>query len=79
MKKYIEADGFIKAMEAYRHTYGRVAQKYANEHAVDAVAVGDLLDGCVIEMHKRDDGSLESRLREYSGKIEDLIHGKTKT
>lgn len=78
MKKYIEADGFMKAMEAYKHTYGRVAQKYAREHAVDAVAVGDTLDGCVIEMHKTDDGSLESRLRAYSGKIEELVNGKAK-
>lgn len=76
MKKYIEAEAFVKYMEKHNHTYGRAARKYASEHAVDAVAVGDTLDGCVIEMHKRDDGSLESRLRAYSGKIEDLIHGK---
>lgn len=75
MKKYIEAEAFVKYMEKHNHTYGRAARKYASEHAVDAVAVGDTLDGCVIEVHKTDDGKFESRLRAYSGKIEDLVNG----
>ena len=76
MKKYIEMEPFVKYMEKHNHTYGKAARKYASEHAVDAVAVGDTLDGCVIEVHKTDEGKFESRLRAYSGRIEDLIHGK---
>ena len=72
MKKYIEADGFVKAMEGYRGTYGRAARKYAGEHAVEAVAVGDPLDGCVIEVAREDDGRMVSRLKACTGNVEEL-------
>ena len=73
MKRYIEAESFIRAMEGYKHTYGRVARKFADEHAVEAVAVGDPLDGYVIEVYKADDGRDAAKLRrmeELNGKAE---------
>ena len=71
LKHYVCVEDLVNhfRFETRAEKYAKALEKYAEKHAVDAVAVGDPLDEYIIEVYRDEAGRSRARLAKYTGEI----------